>query len=172
MLPNFFVPVGAPIVAGAVALSGVDSLWPVSITVRPATLDDAAAICTLNAHDLGYNFPLSDATDALARAIDSPREDVVVGVSAGEIVGYRHAEVYRLLYAPRMANVLGIAVRSDSQRQGIGAAMMAAIEKWAREEGCQAIRLTTGETREGAHNFYSRIGFTISKRQLNLRKLI
>lgn len=69
-----------------------------------------------------------------------------------------------------MVNVLGIAVRSDSQRQGVGAALMAAIEGWAREQGCHAIRLATGETREGAHAFYTRIGFTISKRQLNLRK--
>lgn len=141
-----------------------------STDVRLATLDDAAAICALNTGELGYRFPLADSTDALAKAIDSPREIVVVGVSAGEVVGYCHGEVYRLLYAPPMANVLGIAVRRDSQRQGIGAALMAAIEMWARAQGCQAIRLATGETREGAHAFYTRIRFTVSKRQLNLRK--
>lgn len=47
---------------------------------------------------------------------------------------------------------------------------MAAIEEWGRAQGCHAIRLATGETREGAHAFYTRMGFTISKRQLNLRK--
>ena len=106
-----------------------------STNVRLATLDDAAAICGLNSRELGYRFPPPDSTDALAEAIDSPREIVVVGVSAGEVVGYCHGEVYRLLYAPPMANVLGIAVRRDSQRQGIGAALMAAIEKWAPRAG-------------------------------------
>jgi len=142
----------------------------VSTDVRLATLDDAAAICALSTGELGYPVPLSESTDALARALESRREVVVVGVSAGEVVGYCHGEVYRLLYEPPMVNVLGIAVRSDSQRRGVGAALMAAIEEWAREQGCHAIRLATGETREGAHAFYRRIGFTISKRQLNLRK--
>lgn len=143
-----------------------------STDVRLATLDDAAAICALNTCELGYEFPLTDSTDALARAIDSPREIVVVGVSDGEVVGYCHGELYRLLYAPPMVNLLGIAVRHDSQRQGVGAALIAAIETWTRDQGCQAIRLATGEVREGAHAFYTRIGFIISKRQLNLRKAL
>jgi ribosomal protein S18 acetylase RimI-like enzyme len=143
----------------------------VSTDVRLATLDDAAAICALNTRELGYEIPLPDSTDALARAIDSPREIVVVGVvSGGEVVGYCHAEMYRLLYASPMVNVMGIAVRQESRRQGVGAALIAAIERRARDQGCQAIRLVTGEVREGAHAFYTRIGFTINKRQLNFRK--
>ncbi|PFG15738.1 ribosomal protein S18 acetylase RimI-like enzyme [Propionicimonas paludicola] len=141
-----------------------------STVVRLASIDDAAAICALNARELGYAFELSDATDALARALKSPRDVVVVGVSSGEVVGYCHGEVYRLLYSPPMLNVLGVAVRSDCQRRGVGAALMTAIEEWGRAQGCYAIRLATGETREGAHAFYTRMGFTISKRQLNLRK--
>lgn len=50
-----------------------------STDVRPATLDDAAAIWALNTRELGYPFPLSDSTDALARALQSRREVVVVG---------------------------------------------------------------------------------------------
>ena len=46
-----------------------------------------------------------------------------------------------------MVNVLALAVDSGCRRQGIGRALLAAGEQWAKSTGAAAVRLVSGETR-------------------------
>lgn len=86
------------------------------------------------------------------------------------MIGYVHAETYRLLYAPLMVNVLGIAVDSHARRTGVGRALLGTVEQWARERGAEYLRLSSGEGRADAHQFYSAGGLTQSRRQITFRK--
>ena len=87
-------------------------------TTRVATLDDAVAIQRLNRDDLGYDHPLPAVRDALADALASPRDRVLVAEIDGRVVGYVHGEDFRLLYEPALVNVLGIAVATADQGRG------------------------------------------------------
>ena len=49
-----------------------------TVTTRPATPADAAAIQRLNRDDLGYDHPLDAVVAALVDALASPRDLVVV----------------------------------------------------------------------------------------------
>ena len=74
--------------------------------------------------------------------------------SVGErVVGYLHLEEYDVLYAGHMVNVLGIAVSSACRRQGVGRALLAAGEVWARSQGAEAVRLVSGESRRAPTPF-------------------
>ena len=59
---------------------------------------------------------------------------------------------------------------SACRRQGVGRALLAAGEAWARSQGAEAMRLVSGESRKGAHAFYASLGYTGNKLQRNFKK--
>lgn len=127
-----------------------------TFTVRRAALEDAADICALDRDGLGYDYPPEKTREKLRAALADLAQAVLVAVQDGQTAGYAHAQVYDVLYADRMANLLGIAVRADLRGQGVGRALLAAVERWAGETGAAGVRLNSGETRAGAHVFYER----------------
>lgn len=70
-----------------------------------------------------------------------------------------------------MKNIMGIAVSENYKRQGIGHLLMEAVETWARNTNAKGIRLVSGVTRTGAHEFYRHCGFSSNKEQKNFNKM-
>lgn len=141
-------------------------------TIRGARLADCAAITRLNREEMGYDFPEERTWEKLRACLTNPAHKIFVAESGGEVVGYLHLEDYDVLYFPHMKNVLGIAVASACRRQGVGRALLAAGEAWAKADGAVAVRLVSGEGREGAHAFYQSLGYTGNKLQRNFKKLL
>ena len=131
---------------------------------------DAAALQHLSQEALGYDYPLSDLTAKLAKLLNVKTDMILVAEKNGDVVGYIHAVDYDLLYAPHYKNIMGIAVLPEYRRQGIGKALLSAIEKWASETGAEAVRLCSGEERTDAHEFYKKLGYVNNKKQLNFSK--
>ena len=142
------------------------------IRIREATVQDAEAIAQLNTECMGYDYPIADTAVNLTRILESPCDKVFVAVADAEIVGYIHVNDYRLLYAPAMINVMGIAVFDSFRRCGIGRQLLAAAEAWAQERGATAIRLVSGAYRAEAHAFYRSCGFDCGKEQKNFKKYL
>ena len=69
-----------------------------------------------------------------------------------------------------MVNYLGVAVSNKYRRMGIGAALIKAAENWAVERGIHLVRLNSGSTRTGAHEFYKRQGYDGDKMQVHFTK--
>lgn len=139
-------------------------------TIRPAVLGDCLAITRLNREELGYDYPQEKTFAKLQACLANPAHAIFVAERGGEVVGYLHLEEYDVLYAGHMVNVLGIAVSSACRRQGVGRALLAAGEAWARSQGAEAVRLVSGESRKGAHAFYASLGYTGNKLQRNFKK--
>ncbi|MEG0711801.1 MAG: GNAT family N-acetyltransferase, partial [Niameybacter sp.] len=87
-------------------------------------------------------------------------------------IGYVHANDYDVIYAPHMKNIMGIAVSKQYKRQGVGKALLEAVEEWAKKTGASGVRLVSGETRSGAHTFYRYCGYEGEKRQINFKKTV
>lgn len=139
--------------------------------IRPCRLDDARAICCLSRTELGYDYPLDAVRKKLKALLGKDSERILVAEAEGVVVGYIHAADYDVLYAPHMKNIMGIAVSGYCRRHGVGRALLAAIEAWARDTGASGVRLVSGETRTGAHEFYCRCGYDTNKKQVNFRKI-
>lgn len=77
---------------------------------------------------------------------------------------------YDVIYAPHMKNIMGIAVSSNFRKMGIGKALLDSVEHWARDTGASGVRLVSGATRTGAHEFYHHCGYSGDKKQINLKK--
>ena len=142
------------------------------IRIREATVQDAEAFAQLNTQGMGYEYPIADTALNLTRILESPCDKVFVAVADAEIVGYIHVNDYRVLYAPAMVNVMGIAVSDSCRRCGIGRQLLAAAEAWAQERGSTAIRLVSGAHRAEAHAFYRSCGFDCGKEQKNFKKYL
>lgn len=84
---------------------------------------------------------------------------VVVAELAGEVVGLAHLHVSPTIEHERPAAKLGALVVSDAHRgQGIGRALVEAVESEARLRGAGVFFLTTAERRDDAHTFYESVG--------------
>ena len=84
----------------------------------------------------------------------------------------RIVEKYNLLYFETMGNVLGLAVTEEYRRKGVGSRLMNAVEQWAKDNSIHFIRLNSGITRIGAHNFYKSLGFEEEKEQKRFIKKV
>lgn len=139
------------------------------IKIRKAEPRDADAICTICSNDLGYPCEASFVKRKIESLCDS-REAAYVAVASGSTVGYIHVEKYDTLYFETMANILGLAVLSKYQHQGIGKKLIGAAENWAAENGIQGMRLNSGISRTAAHAFYRHLGYGSEKEQLRFIK--
>ena len=143
-----------------------------NIQIREATVQDAEAIAQLSAVCMGYDYPIADTAENLRHVMVSPCDTVFVAVAEGKTVGYIHANEYRVLYAPFMVNIMGIAVSPSCRRCGIGRQLLSTAEHWARKRGASAIRLVSGACRTEAHSFYRNCGFDDGRDQKNFKKYL
>jgi GNAT superfamily N-acetyltransferase len=130
----------------------------VDLTIRDARTTDSGVIAALLT-ELGYP---SDAA-AVEERLDRLRlvgDRVVVAELDGEVVGLAHLQVSPAIERERPAAKLGALVVDTTHReQGIGRALVGAVEAEARLRGCELLFLTTAERRDGAHVFYESVGF-------------
>lgn len=141
------------------------------VEIREAVPNDAEAIAELNNLQMGYKISEKDTYERLVKILASEGNKIFVAVIEGKVVGYVHANDYDLLYFPHMKNIMGIAVNENFKRQGIGHLLLDAVETWARNTNAIGIRLVSGMTRTGAHEFYRHCGFSSNKEQKNFNKM-
>ena len=68
--------------------------------------------------------------------------------------------------------IVGLVIVEGHRSAGIGAALLAAAEAWARARGCKRLVVATRITRERAHRFYAREGYEVSKTSYFLTKAL
>lgn len=141
------------------------------IQVRSCEIIDAEAIYQLNIREMGYDYPKDKTEEKLKQLLKSDKDKIFVAVIDNTVVGYVHANDYDVIYAPHMKNIMGIAVSSNFKKKGIGRALLSAIEDWGQKNGAVGVRLVSGATRTGAHEFYRHCGYSGDKQQINFRKI-
>lgn len=140
-----------------------------NIIIRKACIDDCAAIAEISRSDLGYDCT-AEFVRAKLQKQDTSRETVFVAVCENEVIGYVHIEKYDTLYSAPLANILGLAVSADNRRNGAGTMLMDAAEVWAKDIGAAGVRLNSGASRLGAHEFYRARGYNSEKQQIRFIK--
>lgn len=136
------------------------------------TEGDAAAVARLTTQ-LGYPVePVEQArrlADVLARTDDA----LLVSIDAdASVTGWIHVRRSALLEESDLAVVEGLVVDESHRSQGVGAALLAAGEEWARRHGAATLVVRSRVTRERAHAFYRRHGFVERKRSVVLAKAL
>lgn len=157
------------------------------ITVRAATKDDISAIVAIwrqtSADFLawmpnGFGAPMREpfAGDEDAKWATWLREsfgktDFVsfVAVVEGTVRGFANGEIRHVtddfFHAPYLY-IDHLYVAREYRRTGIGRALMAMIEQWARQEGMRALDLEVGEFNDPGKQFYAALGFSTLTRRI------
>jgi predicted N-acetyltransferase YhbS len=136
-----------------------------SPAIRPATPADAEAIAHL-LDQLGYPTSTADVPDRLARATGHGRGVVLVAERAGAVVGLATLHVLSVVNRPAdVAWLTALVVDAGARRSGVGRALVAAVEDYARRAGCERLSVTTHERRADAHSFYAGLGLELTGRR-------
>ena len=114
---------------------------------------------------LGYPSTPDDIARRFTRLDGRDDQALLVADEGGAVVGWMHVGAHPYLESDESAEILGLVVADGQRSQGIGAALVAAAERWAVQHGCQAIRVRSRTTRDRAHAFYERGGFERVKTQ-------
>jgi len=141
------------------------------LLIRDAVDDDYESIYLLNLNGLGYDYPKEQTKQRLAQMVKSTVCKIMIAECNGVIAGYIHTEDYEVTYSDSLKNILAIAVDDRFRGNGIGRALLSAVEAWAKETGSVGIRLNSSMARTEAHKFYETCGYVNRKAQKNYVKI-
>ena len=141
------------------------------LLIRDAIIDDYESIYLLNLNGLGYDYQKEQTIQRLAQMVKSTVCKVMIAECNGVKAGYIHAEDYEVTYSDSLKNILAIAVDDRFRGNGIGRALLSAVETWAKETGSVGIRLNSSMARTEAHKFYEICGYVNRKDQKNYVKI-
>ena len=139
--------------------------------VREAKIEDSESIRILSIQ-LGYEYSLEKVKQKLRTILANPDHRVLVALDNTIIVGYIHIERYQTLYTDDLVNILGIVVDASCRGRGIGTSLVHEAEKMATQMFCNGIRANSSSSREQAHVFYRKNGFSSEKNQKRFLKYI
>jgi GNAT superfamily N-acetyltransferase len=137
---------------------------PAPLQIRPAGDGDVASLAALTL-ELGYAAQ-SDAIAGRLRAVATDaRQALLVAEQNGAVVGWLQINDSVALESGRRAEIVGLVVSASVRRQGVGRALVAAAEDWARARGIDRLVVRSNLTRSESHRFYPDIGFAPVKHQ-------
>jgi ribosomal protein S18 acetylase RimI-like enzyme len=153
-----------------------------AIRVRPAAMRDYPAMNALfeeihrfHVEALPDYFRMPDGPihprEAIVALLDDPLVALLVAEVEGEVAGLvdvriRSAPDAPLLVPHTFAVIDTIVVGQSHQRDGVGRALMAAAEAWARGQGVSEMRLGVWEFNSGAMAFYTALGYQTGMRRM------
>ncbi len=136
-----------------------------SPAIRPATLEDAAAIADLS-NQLGYPTATAQAIARMRTLLEADDHAVLVAsLPDGTVAGWIHVFLAHRVESATFAELGGLVVAAKHRRQGLGRALVAAAVSWTAAQGVAKLRVRTRRERTEAHAFYQGLGFTLNKKQ-------
>jgi len=143
-----------------------------NIEIRAARPADASGIASL-CGQLGYPTTEKEAGQRLQAILDQGDDAVLVAtLPEGDIVGWVHVHVCRLLVADPQVTLGGLVVDEGHRGNGIGRRLMERVEAWAHERGCGVVVLSSNVVRDEAHRFYEGLGYERTKTSYAFRRTL
>ncbi|HSE02753.1 MAG TPA: arsinothricin resistance N-acetyltransferase ArsN1 family A [Methylomirabilota bacterium] len=136
------------------------------VLVRPATAEDAGAICTI------YNQGIEDRIATLETQLRTPEErrqwmgargprhPVVVATSGGEVVGWGSLNAFNPRPVYDHVVDLSVYVERAWRGRGVGTVLLTHLLRLAREIGYHKMVLATFPYNDAGLALYRRMGFT------------
>ena len=138
-----------------------------AVRIRRPSAGDTPAMAALLS-ELGYPAQASDLPDRV-RAMEAEGSTVLLAVDEADTpIGLasvaRHATIHA--DAP-VAYITALVTTAGARGKGVGRALVDAAERWAREQGCVRLSVTSAEHRADAHAFYPKCGMPYNGRRFS-----
>jgi len=124
------------------------------VSVRLATLRDAAGIAEMSRDEIEHGLGWSWTVGRITRAIRDPNTNVAVVNSNAALLAFGI-----MSYRDDAAHLLLFAVRRSHHRKGIGSAVLRWLEEVARVAGLRRIHVECRRDNGAARNFYGEHGY-------------
>ncbi len=129
-----------------------------TVTLRPATADDAEAIASLFT-DEGYPAGPSDIEARLTR-FTPPDGAVIVAEHEGAILGFVACHALpRFEHGDVILRILALVVDAGARERGVGRQLIADAERIGASLGAAFVELTAGHHRPDARHLYESLGY-------------
>ena len=130
-----------------------------TVHIRGMQAADAPTVANLLGQ-LGYPSEAASVPARLARmagerltlALVAERDGGIAGLAAGQVV---HA----ITNDEPLAFLMALVVEEGARGSGVGRALVAHVEDWARRAGARKLQVLTATYRDGAHRFYEHLGY-------------
>jgi GNAT superfamily N-acetyltransferase len=120
---------------------------------------DAVALAELMTQ-LGYPCPPDAIPPRLQKLANDPDVLLTVAEHEGRVVGIVTGHILHAIHKSEpVAMLTALVVLEHARGLGIGKALVAHVEDWARTRGASAMTLTSALRRSDAHAFYRRLGY-------------
>ena len=129
------------------------------VKIRAAHPDDAKAISRLIREELNTPVSAADSAQKLSQLCVSPRHRIYAAEVDGAVVGYLHICDYHSLLCDPMKQIVSMAVNASYRRVGIGKALLARAEHWARDNGAAGIYTDAYVFSQEARDFLKSCGY-------------
>jgi GNAT superfamily N-acetyltransferase len=135
---------------------------------RPVTESDAEVVARLLTH-LGHPTDAADVPSRLGEIVAEGGGAFLHVDQSDRALGFFSVAKHSVLHASGPIGLItSLVVAEDARRMGVGRAMVAAAQEWAREAGCVRLVVTSGEHRPDAHAFYPACGMPYTGRRFSI----
>jgi len=141
--------------------------------IRGARQEDAAEIARL-AGLLGYPSEARAMRERLEELLARPDQRIAVAAAASArepradgaaLGGWVHVTRHIALESGQFAEILGLIVDPAARRAGVGRALVAEAERWARVHRLARLVVRSNVLRKESHSFYPALGLPRNKSQ-------
>jgi len=140
-----------------------------AVSIRGARISDAEGIAELTSQ-LGYEVDVPTVVERLTRILLRSDQQFMIAEFDGRLGGWVHAVISEYIESERLVMIAGLVVDKNHRKKGIGRTLMEHAERWAKEQGCSIVRLSSSSNRTTAHRFYEVLGYTNIKTQYSFIK--
>jgi GNAT superfamily N-acetyltransferase len=136
-----------------------------AIILRSASDRDAATIAS-HLGELGYPTQASDIPARLAAIRAQGGEVFLASDETHAELGLMSLARFPVLHgAAPVAYITALVTSESARRRGVGRRLVEAAKKWAADQGCMRITVTSAEHRADAHAFYPSCGLPYTGRR-------
>lgn len=137
------------------------------VRIRAATDADAPALARLLG-ELGYPSPAEQMAGRLRAMRDDGSEAMVAVDQDDAPIGLACMTTHVSLHTDAPTGyITALVTASGARGTGVGRALVATAESWARARGCTKLSVTSAEHRADAHAFYPRCGMPYTGRRFS-----
>jgi GNAT superfamily N-acetyltransferase len=138
---------------------------PTKGPVREATWSDSPDIAGLLG-ELGYPSSAPFVRDRLGKLASFAHSPVFVVEHDDKIVGFLSFHIIPLFHLDGgLGRITTLVVVPQHRGRGLGRALVEAAERFAWDQGCVRIEVTSADHRSDAHAFYEAVGYKMETRR-------
>jgi GNAT superfamily N-acetyltransferase len=139
-----------------------------TIRVRDAVASDADPIAALLV-ELGHVVSRTDIPSRISAVVNDHGAVLVAVDEADRPLGVISLARHVALHASGpIAYITALVTAGAARRRGVGQLLVETAKRWAREQGCVRLSVTSAERRGDAHAFYPACGMPYTGRRFSM----